>query len=528
MASASEGTPLLGGSDEWKPTTRLRFLQSVTWINVFLTGFDSTVAASLYARIASDFGQANNAVWVSTSYLVTAVSFQALYGRLSDIYGRRAAFLFGTIVFSLGSLLCGLSTSMTTLFVSRAIAGLGGGGLMTMATVVLSDKVPFERRGLYQAANNLMYGLGSASGASLGGVLAYSVGWRAVFLLQVPLSLAAVIGGYVLVENVTPLPPGDSLDQAQPPPPPPKVDGLGAATLVLAVSTLLLGLSMGGNEIAWSSPASVAILLSALGLFALFFRVESRAPAPILPTRMLTGRMALSNVATNFFSGMAVYSFLFMVPLFFVGARLEALDVVGARLFLPALGFPIGAFVAGYVMSTYGKLNLLVRTGCLVLVLGSILPLSFPVDGHPSELYYFFHLIPVQIGQGLINPSSLFTLIAAFPHADQAVATSTVYLTRNLGNVAGVALSSAILQNYLVVKLPVLLKHVPNKAEIIERIRHSTDAIRDLPLDVRTPVQHAYADGIRLALVVSTGLAVVALAASFWARGVGLQRPSPS
>lgn len=420
MASASESTPLLGGSDEWKPTTRLRFLQSVTWINVFLTGFDSTVAASLYARIASDFGQANNAVWVSTSYLVTAVSFQALYGRLSDIYGRRAAFLFGTTVFSLGSLLCGLSTSMATLFVSRAIAGLGGGGLMTMATVVLSDKVPFERRGLYQAANNLMYGLGSASGASLGGVLAYSVGWRAVFLLQVPLSLAAVIGGYVLVENVTPLRPGDSLDQAQPPsppPPPPKVDGLGAATLVLAVSTLLLGLSMGGNEIAWSSPASVAILLSALGLFALFFRVESHAQAPILPTRMLTGRMALSNVATNFFSGMAVYSFLFMVPLFFVGARLETLDVVGARLFLPALGFPIGAFVAGYVMSTYGKLNLLVRAGCLVLVLGSILPLSFPVDGHPSELYYFFHLIPVQIGQGLINPSSLFTLIAAFPHA---------------------------------------------------------------------------------------------------------------
>lgn len=483
----------------WKPTNKLRFIQAVTWINVFLTGFDSTVAASIYTTIASEFGAANNAVWVSTSYLITSVSFQALYGRLSDIFGRRIAFLFGTIIFTIGTFLCSISKTMLFLNLSRAIAGLGGGGLMTMATVVLSDNVPFQRRGLYQAANNVWFGVGSALGASLGGVIAQAIGWRYVFLLQVPISLTAVLGGFFLIKDpeVMPLPRGAS------------VDVLGATSLVLAVSSLLLALSMGGNEIDWSSSSSIGLVSSALAFFALFFWIESRAEAPILPSRMLIGsRLAFSNIMTNFFSGMSIYVFLFMVPLYFLGVFLEPTSIVGKRLMLPALGFPLGAIIAGITMSKYGQLNLLVRMGCIVLLVGSLLPLLFSLDHKQSEATYFFSLIPVQIGQGLINPSSLFTMLAAFSHAgtckgkkgslfpdshelimswtpaltryslDQAVATSTVYLCRSLGNVAGVAIGSAALQNYLRIRLPTVLKDVPNADKVSVTQLHVTVCVK--------------------------------------------------
>jgi len=409
---ASDREPLLSSShidsDHWKPSKKLRFIQAVTWINVFLTGFDSTVAASIYTTIASDFNAANQSVWVSTSYLITSVSFQALYGRLSDVYGRRAAFLFGTIVFTIGSLLCAISPTMISFILARAVAGIGGGGLMTMATVVLSDNVPFQRRGLYQAANNLMLGMGGAFGASMGGILGQLIGWRWVFLLQVPLSLAAVFGGALLVKDpaVMPLPRDAS------------VDVLGAASLVAAVSSFLFALSMGGNEIDWSSYTSIALLASAFLFSILFAWVESQASAPILPARMLIGsRLAFSNVITNLFSGMSVYIFLFMTPLYFLVVLSEGTSTVGLRLIAPSMGFPLGAIIAGYVMSRYGKLNLLVQIGCVVLLLGSLLPLGFSLDHRQSEALYFFSLLPLQIGQGLIYPSSLFTMLAAFSHA---------------------------------------------------------------------------------------------------------------
>lgn len=383
------------------------------------------------------------------SYLITATAFQPLYGRLSDMFGRRKAFLLATSTFALGCLLCGLAQSMVVLNLSRALTGVGGGGLMTMATIVLSDGVPFHRRGLYQSANNLMYGLGSAAGASVGGIVAHAFGWRSAFLLQVPMAIAAVIGGWALVKD-----PGVRSLPADAP-----VDVAGSATLVGAITLLLLGLSMGGNELDWTSPITIALFIAALLLFGLFYRIETRAVAPILPSRMLKGTLAVSNILTNFTSGMAVYGFLFMAPMYFLGVLLEPINVVGLRLIVPSLGFPIGAVIAGVVMSKYGHLSVLVKSGCAVLVVGLVIPWILFGETEPrTNIVYLFALLPANIGQGLINPSSLFTMLAAYPHDDQAVATSTVYLCRSIGNVAGVALSSAILQSWLRTWLPEVLK----------------------------------------------------------------------
>jgi len=153
----SETSPLLK-SDDWKPGRAFLWIELAIFANVFLCGFDGTITAATYGIISSDFDAANTASWLTTSYLVTTTAFQPLYGRFSDILGRRICFFVSTITFSAGCLGCAVAKDIITLNLSRALTGFGGGGLMTMATIINSDLIPFRQRGMWQAAQNATLG----------------------------------------------------------------------------------------------------------------------------------------------------------------------------------------------------------------------------------------------------------------------------------------------------------------------------------------------------------------------------------
>jgi MFS family permease len=175
---------------------------------VFLSGFDGTITASTYAVIGSEFNAANTISWITTAYLITFTAFQPLYGRFSDILGRRACFFAATSTFLLGCLGCGLAPNIIFLNLMRGLTGIGGGGLITMATIINSDIIPLKNRGMYQAAQNGLHGIGSILGASLGGFIADSIGWRWCFLCQVPISLGGLVIGYFVIIN----PPAESIE----------------------------------------------------------------------------------------------------------------------------------------------------------------------------------------------------------------------------------------------------------------------------------------------------------------------------
>lgn len=218
--------------------------------NVFLYGLDSTITTATYGVISSEFNSANTASWLTTSYLVTSTAFQPLYGRVSDIFGRRLCFFISTITFALGCLGCGIASDVIFVNSMRALTGFGGGGLMTMATIINSDMIPFRKRGMYQALQNGIYGFGAIAGASFGGSIADHIGWRWCFLLQVPVSVLALGAGYFVVKNqASSFANGEGFSVVWK-----KVDVSGSLLLVLAVSVQLVGLSLGGNELPWSSP----------------------------------------------------------------------------------------------------------------------------------------------------------------------------------------------------------------------------------------------------------------------------------
>lgn len=328
LPPSREETPLLSApddSDSWSPPVGFLPIQLAIMSNVFLYGFDSTITAATYAVISSEFDAANSASWLTTSYLVTSAAFQPLYGRVSDIFGRRACFFVSTTVFALGSLGCGMATSIVALNCMRAVTGIGGAGLMTMgewlpsalyisftvltnlswlATIINSDMIPFRKRGMYQAMQNGVVGFGAICGASFGGTVADYIGWRWCFLLQVPLSIFAFGAGYVVLKNQhRGISSEGGLGALWK-----RIDFSGALLLVSAVSIQLIGISLGGNELPWGSPWVIGALLMSLALFAVFVRVEGRTTAmPIIPLRMLQGAMPIATQIANLCSGMSTY-----------------------------------------------------------------------------------------------------------------------------------------------------------------------------------------------------------------------------
>ncbi|KAJ9495056.1 hypothetical protein H2202_009531 [Exophiala xenobiotica] len=500
---------------KWKPGPGFIWIEIAIFSNVFLSGFDGTITASTYAVIGSEFNAANTISWLTTSYLITSTAFQPLYGRFSDILGRRTCFFTATITFLLGCLGCALAPDIITLNLMRALTGLGGGGLMTMATIINSDLIPFKERGMYQACQNVLHGFGSICGASLGGLIADTIGWRWCFGIQVPISVFAFMVGHLVIKKDGGKKARDqeTANGAKHTSRWKRIDLAGALLLVLGLSAQLAAMSMGGNNYPWSDIRVIMAFLLSIFLLVAFVLVEMRTKAiAVMPMSMLKGTLAVSNLISNVCVGMAAYSVVLK----------DSASQAGMRLVIPSLATPAGGLLSGIVMSRWGRLSELVRVGCLLMMVGNGLVASLRYQD--SSWKYLIYLVPANFGQGMSYPAILFTFLAAFDHNEQAVSTSMVYLFRSMGTVWGVAASSTLIQNVLTQELPRALEGIPHKEKLIDEIRHSVSVLKTLPPDVQLAARHVYYSALRYAFIANTAVAAVALVSAFFARGRSLDR----
>src|SRR6185369_14101256 len=261
---------------------------------MLLAALDQTIVGTALPTIVGKLGGINHYSWVVTAYLLASTASTPLYGKISDLYGRRPVLLFAIITFLIGSLLAGASQDMTQLIIFRAIQGLGAGGLMTMAFTIVSDVVSPRERGRYMGIFGAVFGLSSVAGPLVGGYFAQH-DWRWIFYINVPLAFLAVI----VCNQVLRLVPHQRRDH--------KVDYLGAVLMVISVVCLLLGLSWGGSEYGWSSSTIIGLFV-AFAVFAVAFLFqEGRASEPILPLRLFKKpTFTIANAAT-FILGFAMF-----------------------------------------------------------------------------------------------------------------------------------------------------------------------------------------------------------------------------
>jgi len=272
--------------------------------------FDSTLMASSHPAITSYFNASNAASWLSTVFYLTSTVFQPLYGRISDTTGRRPVMGFAIVLFLLTTVWCALAQSMGSFIAARACCGAGAGGVISMSMIIMSDVVKIEYRGIYQSYLNMSLGVGSGLGAALGGFLCDRLGWRWVFGIQVPLIVAYLLLAFFFVpQNLGPNlaeSQGKTLrDSFQ------NFDSRGAVVLTVTVTSLILGINLGGNIYTWTHPLVITALVLSLCSAVFLVHTERHAQRPMLPIPLLTTRPVSSLMWSNLLSSIVTNTVLF-------------------------------------------------------------------------------------------------------------------------------------------------------------------------------------------------------------------------
>ncbi|KAI9888023.1 MAG: hypothetical protein M1823_000144 [Watsoniomyces obsoletus] len=460
---------------------RLKYIMPALAIGVFLSAADQTIIMSSYGKIGSDLKALNSTSWVATAYFLTLTSFQPLYGKLSDIFGRQPALLSAYAIFGVGCALCGLSQTIGQLISARALAGIGGGGMTTVVSILLSDVVALRDRGTFQGYINIVYAAGAALGAPLGGFFVDSIGWQWSFLCQVPLAFIALVSVYFTLD----LPPTEDADWRAKLR---RIDFLGAFVLVASLFTLLLGLDRGSN-ITWKSPVTAGLLSASALLFIAFILVETKvATEPFAPGRIIFEKSLLACYLCNFFSLGGWLSTLFYLPLYYQAVDGVSAAQAGARLMPAILAAVTGSLFAGFVMKKTGRYLTLTVVAYMMLLWGFVPILLFTGLVSTSTAGSSIGLAICGFGNGIVARAST---------ADQAVATACSYLFRSLGSVLGLAISATVVQQSLRTHLRAALSNGSEADKIIEHARQSLDYIKTLDPVTRDVVRHCYGAATR-------------------------------
>ncbi|KAG6037163.1 hypothetical protein E4U19_002636 [Claviceps sp. Clav32 group G5] len=480
---------------------KLTLIMGTTWIGVFLGAVDSTIIATLSAPIASDFKSLRLLSWLATAYLISNAACQPISGRLTDIFGRGPGLVFSNVVFAAGNLICGLAQDEKTMILGRVVAGIGGGGLMSISTFVGSDLVPLRNRGIVQGIGNICYGSGAMMGGLFGGLVNdhTALGWRLAFLVQVPPVLLSAVAAHFLVK----VPPKQS-DKSYLA----RIDFTGVFLTSSFLTLLLLGLNSGGNQVPWTHPLPLTTIPLSIVLFVVFLWWEGRARQPIIPVRLLMSRTVLAACSANLLSTMVVLTLLFYVPLYMQVMGDSATDA-GLRLLPSPVGVSIMSVLAGYMMKRTGRFVTLGILSMITIITGIIF---FTLMGRTSSVWLSsaaFFL--VGGGYGALLTTTLLACIAAVDHSQQAVVTSATYLARSLGGTVGITVGSAVYQNILQARLWDRFGDQPNAADEIRRIRDDLGELRHLPPGWYDGVMDSFMDAFRGVWLTMLGLAVVGL-----------------
>ncbi|KAJ7184727.1 member of the major facilitator superfamily [Mycena filopes] len=480
-------------------------------IGIFLCAMDQTIVISSYAAIGSELNQLQNTSWIATAYMMTLTSFQPLYGKMSDIFGRKPCLLFAYAVFALGSLCCSMSKTLPQLIVSRGIAGIGGGGMSTVVSIIMSDIVPLRSRGTWQGILNIIYASGSAAGAPLGGFLSDTIGWRWGFLFQVPVIIVA----FVTVSFALHLPHTDTSDIKSKIR---RVDFPGALSLVLCVFFLLFGLDRGGN-IAWNDQYTILALSFFAAFFVLFAFVElSWAAEPFAPRRIIAHPSLIGAYMVNFFGLMSSFSMIFHVSLFYQAVLGKSPSEVGFWLLPTVVAGVVGSLTGGLIIQATGRYYWVTVGAYVAMVLGMVGTTLEAGIIAKSAVGVAVATFIGAVGNGTGVTTSLIALISNAGPADQAMATAASYLFRSLGSVVGLSIGSTLLQVSLRTSLRATLKGDVDVDEIIRRVRESLTYIDELDAVTAALVRAAYEHAVTVTMWFSTTAAACALVSAAFIR----------
>ncbi|QRW09763.1 major facilitator superfamily transporter [Ceratobasidium sp. AG-Ba] len=491
------------------PFKKLLLVISSLCLCIFVSYLDQTSVSTVLPAIAHDLGAADRINWVGISFLVATTSSQIIIARLSDIFGRKALLISATILFTFGNLLSGFAKTAIWLFIARAIAGIGGGGINSLVNIIMSDVVSLKDRGKYQGILAAACAVGSGIGPLIGGALS-TAGWRWVFWFTVPITMACVIQlWWMLPQNKMN---GGFVEKLR------KVDFTGSILSLGAVVLVLVPLSGGGVYYSWNSALVITMLTIVSALTVVFILVEWRiAELPILPLYLFRLKNILIVSATTFLTGIVFFCNLYFLPSYYTDAR--GFTPTQAGIYLLPLVFIqiVSTIISGQLLSKTQYPRPYVIVGFALWTIGAGLQSMFDLDTGKGELVGY--LLLEGIGIGLTFQTTLVAAQASAPPQERAVITGARNFFRSLGGAIGLVVCTAT-KNAVLKKELAKIPNLSSKA-VAAIIKLGPQALEDTAFD--GAVRAAYMTSLHAIFILFVPIAGLSTIMSLFMKDVYLE-----
>jgi len=456
---------------------------------LFLAALDSAIVATALPTIVGELGGLAHLSWVVTAYLLAQTVATPLYGKLGDLHGRKRVLQIATVIFLVGSALCGLARSLTQLILFRGLQGLGGGGIIVSTQAALGDIVPARERGRYQGIFGAVFGVSSIAGPLLGGFLTTHLSWRWIFYVNLP------VGAFALAVLAATLPATSGRLRR-------RIDYAGAALLAGALAAIVLMADLGGTAASFGSPWMIGLLGGSAVLLASFVVVERRSEEPVVPLRLFANPVFAVTSGIGLIVGFALFGSVTYLPVYLQLVRGSSPTASGLELVPMMAGMLATSISSGQIISRIGRYKLFPIAGTTVLAVG--LFLLSRMRATTSGLTVGLFMLIVGMGLGLVMQVLVLAVQNAVEYEDLGVATSGATLFRLVGGSFGVAVLGAIFSSRLAANLA---RAFPGAPQDVEHI--SPAVVLRLPPAARGGYRAAFAASLHTVFLVAAAVAVV-------------------
>ncbi|KAH0345489.1 putative major facilitator superfamily transporter, partial [Aureobasidium melanogenum] len=475
---------------------------------MFLCYVDQNGITVLLPSIARDLNAADTIAWAGTSALIANTVFQVLYGRLSDLFGRKKIFVGCVVVLAAADLVCGLTPNKEVLYVFRGISGVANGGIVALVNMIMSDVVTLQQRGKYQGIIGSFIGLGNAAGPLIAAAFTQHSTWRGLFYLNAPLCVvAACLAAYTLPQSMPKVNFRETIA---------KIDWIGLFFSTVAIIFILIAISDGGHGTPWNSAETISMLVIGGVCAIAFVIVEWKfAKLPMMPLEMWKNKSVACMLVQSFLLGMNYYSLIYYLPLYY--QNVGGYDVMRSAVLILPLVFVQATFSAlgGQYMSFIGHYIEVIFVGFVVWTLGSGLLVSLGANSPVGHICGF--IILVGFGCGCTFQTTNTAMQAHCPKSQRAIVISNRMLLRQLGGAVGLAICSAISGNVLKSSLPPNLQYIADST-------FAVPPLNTLSAADRASISNAYADASRTVFIFCVAVIGIALLLTFFIADRGLKR----
>jgi EmrB/QacA subfamily drug resistance transporter len=487
---------------------RRNFIFVAVLLGMLLAALDQTIVATALPTVVADLGGAGHQSWVVTSYLLASTIVTAVVGKLGDLFGRKAIFQVAVVFFLVGSVLCGISGSMSMLVASRALQGIGGGALMVTAMAVIGEVIPLRDRGRYQGALGAVFGVTTVIGPLLGGFFTDHLTWRWAFWINIPVAIVVLI---VAAVAIPPLARSAGADR-------PKIDYAGIVFVGVAASGLTLATSWGGTEYAWTSPMIIGLFVGSLVALGIFIRVEMRAAEPILPIRLFRSAVFTVCCILAFIVGFAMLGAMTFLPTYMQFVDGVSATASGLRTLPMVVGMLITSIGSGAIVGRTGRYKVFPVLGTAIMALAFVLLSLMNVDT-PTWLQSVYLFI-LGTGIGLCMQVLVLTVQNTSSFSDLGVATSGVTFFRTIGSSFGAAIFGSLFTNFLTGRIASALAESGAPPEAAQ----SPKALHQLSPEMAAPIVAAYSDSLGKVFLCAAPVALVGFVVSLFLKEVPLRQ----